>query len=26
PGLHRYAVMLSNIAEGIADGSIRVPR
>src|SRR3546814_3458017 len=21
PGLHRYAVMLSNIAEGIADGS-----
>lgn len=26
PGLHRYAVMLSNVAEGIADGSIRVPR
>src|SRR3546814_17920971 len=26
PGLHRYAVMLSNHAEGIADGSIRVPR
>ena len=26
PGLHRYAVMLSNVAEGIAEGSIRVPR
>lgn len=26
PGLYRYGVMLSNIAEGIADGSIRVPR
>src|SRR3546814_2515277 len=24
-GLHRYAVLPSNIAEGIADGSIRVP-
>lgn len=26
PGLHRYAVVLSNVAERIADGSIRVPR
>ena len=26
PGLHRYAVMLSHVAEGIAEGSIRVPR
>jgi len=26
PGLYRYGVMLSNVAEGIADGSIRVPR
>src|SRR3546814_18922374 len=26
PGLHRYAAMLSNIAEGIADGSSRVTR
>ncbi|EIZ77151.1 hypothetical protein WSK_4290 [Novosphingobium sp. Rr 2-17] len=26
PGLYRYGVMLSNVAEGIADGAIRVPR
>ena len=26
PGLYRYSVMLSNVAEGIADGSISVPR
>ena len=26
PGLYRYGVMLSNVAERIADGSIRVPR
>jgi len=26
PGLYRYGVILSNVAEGIADGSIRVPR
>lgn len=26
PGLHRYGVVLTNIAQGIADGSIRVPR
>ena len=26
PGLYRYGVMLSKVAEGIADGSIRVPR
>jgi hypothetical protein len=26
PGLYRYGVMLSNLVEGIADGSIRVPR
>ena len=25
-GLYRYGVMLSNVAEGIADGLIRVPR
>jgi hypothetical protein len=26
PGLYRYGVMLTEVAEGIADGSIRVPR
>ena len=26
PSLYRYAVMLSKLAEGIADGSIKVPR
>lgn len=26
PGLYRYGVMLSNVAEGIADGSISVTR
>lgn len=26
PGLYRYGVMLSNVVDGIADGSIQVPR
>lgn len=26
PAFHRFATVLSNIAEGIADGSIKVPR
>ncbi len=26
PGFYRYATVLSSIAEGIADGSIQVPR
>ena len=26
PDLYRYGVMLPNVAEGIEDGSIRVPR
>lgn len=26
PGLYHYGVVLTNVAEGIADGSLRVPR
>ena len=26
PSFHRYAVVLSNIAQGISDGSIKVPK